>query len=470
MSIDIVIERSVGRPLYRQIAEQIQSMIVDGRLSAGASLPGVRRLATKLEVAPLTVFQAYEALRNAGLVVTYPGKGTAVASQIPRKAATKLLSRVSAFGPMNEFEVVSDSIGIRSLASSVPDPEFFMADEFLAECSIVGRESPWMFYYPPPAGSAELLEQVCSFLQGRGISSTARELAITSGGDHARSLVLNLTGEPGDRVLIEDPAALGGPEFYRNHRMVPIGVPVGVDGMDLDAFEAAAIEHKPKFAFVSPTFGPTHGRLMPAEKRVQLLELCRKYEIRMIEEGNYSLLSLDGPIPPAIAASDDEVVYIESFAYSLTPGLRLGIVRAPHALRDAIVGRLNAVGGAGPLFVQTALARYLKTGRLQSHLTRVIPKVRARRDALLAELDFSMPEGVTWTRPQGGFSTWVTLPSSERSDALFQKALERGVAFAPGRLFSDSPDADWKLRLAYGMQNPEALRQAIETLARLLKR
>jgi DNA-binding transcriptional MocR family regulator len=467
---DITLDRQSKSPLYRQIVEQFRSRIFDGSLQSGTKLPTIRRLAKSLGVSKLTVFHAYNELQEAGLIECTVGYGTVVAAKMSRTAGEEFLSTLVQAGPLNTFESVSHDIGVRSLATAVPDPTLFFADEFLTECYALRHESPWTFYYAPPAGCSELLVEIAELLDARCVTSSEQQILVTNGLTHARSLVLSALTEPGDTVLYQEPMGLGTVEWFLAHRVhaTPLRADDGL--LDLDELERFAATHRPKLLFVAPSFGHVTGTVIPDKQRKALLALASKHDFLIVEDDSTGRLSYDSAPPAPIAAHDVEgrVIYADSFSYCLSPGLRTGFLHARRDIRDRIVARSRAQGISGTQFVQIGLARFLRAGRLQAHLARVLPKYRVRRDAMMSALRQHMPAGTRWTQSAGGFSTWLHLPPAGRYGSLYHSALENGVAISPGPLFSERPDADAFARLSFGTQSPEAIRRAIETLGRLV--
>jgi 2-aminoadipate transaminase len=180
----------------------------------------------------------------------------------------------------------------------------------------------------------------------------------------------------------------------------------------------------------------------------------------------YRDIAYEAP-PPPLASQSDEVVYVDSFTYNLTPGFRLGYVRAPEAVTSRLVRRSTAMTLAPSPILQVPLAGFLAKGRLDSHLKRVVPEYRRRRDALLRSLHLRMPRGTSWTTPQGGFALWVQLPAGNYVD-LYDAALAKGVAFTPSEILLLHPDPS-RLRLAFGCQAPEAIDAAVAILAKLVE-
>lgn len=468
--MDITLEGGSG-PAYRQIVEKIRSMILGGELPPGTSLPSVRSLASSLGTSSLTVHHAYQQLGRLGLVESRPRQATRVAVRIAGSTGRAMLDRLPQQGPVSSFEMLAEASGVRSMASSVGDPALFFADEFLAEIDRLRHDSPWNFYYSEPAGTPELLTQIAHILSRDVLPSDESDLVITGGSTRALSLLLEVATEPGDTVLVQEPGRLWLPELLRANRLV--GVPIRSAGSSIDLGHAVhcASQYRPRILLVSPDFGHATGLAMPEAERLACIRLARDAGMLIVEDGACSALRFGPRAEPAIASVDPAVcAYAGSFSYSLCPGVRTGFLRVPAALRPALVAASQATGVSGARFLQLALARYLASGAYDAHLRRVVPRYRARRDAMLAALRLAMPASVSWTEPAGGLSAWLTLGAGASSSELYARALKQGIAFAPGKLFLTAADPERHLRLSYGIMEPEGIREAVRELGRLADR
>lgn len=249
------------------------------------------------------------------------------------------------------------------------------------------------------------------------------------------------------------------------------GVPMDEEGMVVDALEESIRAERPAFIYTIPTYHNPRGVCLSAQRRVQLLELAARYRIPIVEDDIYGRLGLEGPAQPALKAHDygGHVIYLSSVSKSLMPGLRMGyIVAAPDLIRRFAAQR-QAIDICAPPITQRALAIFIEQGWLHSHIRRMLPRYRERRDALISAMEQSFPCGVTWTRPQGGFACWVSLPGGISITDLYVNAVGRGVAFVPGEMFGPAPDGRAHLRLCFSAEPPERISDAVATLGMLLR-
>ncbi len=459
-------------PVYRQIAEQLKSKIIEGIILPGQGLPTVRQLAEQLGVSNFTVLHAYGLLQQQSLIESTIGRGTVVSKRAFREQGEFLIRQLATSGPFNAFEDLSEAAGIRSLATSSPDPALFHADEFWAEFYTLAKGSHWQMYYAPPGGEPEMVSAVQNILRKDRIIATPSHVVVTAGSTHALTLTIDVICEPGDTVLVESPAFLGSEAFFIHRRVLPIPVPRTIEGFDLDELEALIKRYRPKCFILNPTFSTPTGYQLGSEQREAIARIANDRQIFIIENECYSRLRYDGnPLPPITAYSkgSGRVIHIGSFSYMLTPGVRLGYIASQINISRRITERLRAQQLSLCRFLQLATANYLKNGHMDTHLQRVLPKYRLRRDAMLQALENSMPAETVWTHPEGGFSLWVELPPGRDYSNLYSQAVEHGTAFAPGGLFLGNHDKDRHMRLTFGMQSTSAIQEAVRILGRLVE-
>ncbi len=469
MKIDL--ERGNGEPIHFQIAESIRSQILDGHLRPGQRLPAIRELAKELAVHRLTVHKAYEQLVRANLVEAKIGSGTFVASEFSRRLATEILGRVAIIGPMNRFEVVSEDAGIRSLATNVPDPWLFRADEFLFECYELRKASPWIFYYSPPAGAHELCRVLAEQLTAKGLPTSESQIVVTNGNTHSLNLVLNLLSPPGHPVAIEAPMFLGAKSWFLQRGFEYVPIPKSGGELDTAKLREAIQTKGCRTLVLWPAYGHVTGWVQSESNRAEVVAMCQELDCHIIEMASTSWVSIDGP-PPKPLSIDVEVgkgAYLDDFSSAISPGLRVAYVRVSTDVARQLEAKLQNEQHSGVQFVQIALANYIERGLFKGHLERSIPKYRARRDRLMSSLKMHMPGDAQWSRPAGGFSCWLELPAGTEYGGLFQKCLDRGVAFSSGSLFIDRPDADRFARISYGTQEPPAIEEAVRILGDVVR-
>jgi hypothetical protein len=163
------------------------------------------------------------------------------------------------------------------------------------------------------------------------------------------------------------------------------------------------------------------------------------------------------------------VIYCGSFSKSLAPGLRLGWVCAAQE----VIGRLVLMKQAADLHTPTInqiVTDKVARAIFDPHVAKVRATYAARRDHLLAALAREMPDGVTWTRPEGGMFVWVTLPDGmDGADLLALSLTTEKVAFVPGRAFFADGSNGNTIRLSFSCATPALIDEGMARLGRLIR-
>lgn len=469
---EIVLRRNDPTPLYRQIAEQIKRAIVNGHLPAGTQLPTVRRLAAEVGVTRLTVQNAYAELQSDGWIDSTVGRGTFVSAQAvvePRWSAASGAATPAAV--IGDILQMGRGAGILSFASASPDPQLFPEAEFWAALESQRQKLSEAISYGPAQGDTSLRMELAAHLAERGLSVTPDDLLVVAGVSQGVMLAAQALTQPGDSILIEQPTYVGFLHQLRILGLQPIAVPVGEEGPQLDVVEQMARTHRIRCFYTIPSFQNPTGSCMPPSHRLQLLELSERYGFYIIEDDLYGWLAYDAEPPLPLKALDtaDRVIHVSSFSKTLAPGLRLGVMAPPPALRDHLISLRIAADLGSPLLLQRALAAFLHRGEFRRHLRRVLPVYRERRDALLAALAQAMPPGVHWTRPHGGLCCWVTLPRPVGVGEIPRLALREGWAVTPGSVFWTTSDGERNLRLCFGGLTAGQIRRGVEVIAEIIR-
>lgn len=210
------------------------------------------------------------------------------------------------------------------------------------------------------------------------------------------------------------------------------GVPLGPHGLALAAVDArGTLGGHPRLMLVAPDHHNPTGLCWPAEARHAFLKWAAERALTVVEDATYRDLRLEGPELPPLAALDREVLYVGAFSKSLIPGIRVGFVVARGPLREQLITLKQLTTSSGESYGQRALAEFLLADDYAPQLERVTRLYRQRRDALLEALLPTLPDGTRWRTPQGGFYVWLDLRPEIDANAIFRRALERGLVLFP---------------------------------------
>jgi DNA-binding transcriptional MocR family regulator len=225
-----------------------------------------------------------------------------------------------------------------------------------------------------------------------------------------------------------------------------------------------------KFLYTIPNFHNPAGVTLSEQRRALIADICRQAGILILEDNPYGLLGFDDKLRRAIRADDAEnVIYLGSFSKTFAPGLRVGWVLAPHAVREKLVLANEAATLNPPVFNQMLISRYLEKFDWLGQIKAYRQTYNERRDTMLAALEDQMPDGTTWTHPDGGFYVWVTLPAGFDSAAMLPRAVTARVAYVPGTAFYADGLGSRQLRLSYCFPTSERIEEGVRRLATVME-
>jgi DNA-binding transcriptional MocR family regulator len=357
-----------------------------------------------------------------------------------------------------------------SFAGGLPAPELFDAaglrEAFAAALAdgAAGRN----LQYSTTEGDPALRAAVAARLGARGLPTGPDELLITSGSQQALTLLATVLLEPGDAVLVEEPSYLAAIQCFglAGARIVP--VPCDDEGLVVEALDELVARERPKLLYAIPTFHNPTGRTLPEARRRALAAAVERLGIWLVEDDPYGELRYRGQAPPPVASlpgARDRTIALSTLSKVLAPGLRIGWLRAPASLLRPLTIAKQAADLHTSTIDQAAAAHWLAGHDLDAHVAGLRAAYVPRRDALVDGLAAALPEGSSWTRPDGGMFVWARLPEGWDADALLALALERDVAFVPGwPFFAAEPDPR-TLRLSFTTHTPGEIATGLARLA-----
>ena len=326
--------------------------------------------------------------------------------------------------------------------------------------------------YGSGQGDPVLRELICEVMALEGVVGSPDDVVVTVGSQQALDLVTRVFCDPGDVVLAEAPSYVGALGTFAAYQAGVVHVPMDEHGLVPEALRAAiasvaADGRRAKFLYTIPNFHNPAGVSLSLARRAEILSICQQAGLLVLEDNPYGLLGFDGPPTPAIRSLSDEdhVVYLGSFSKTFAPGLRVGWVLAPHAVREKLVLASEATVLCPPALNQLLVTEYLTTQDWQGQISVFRDLYRERRDATLDALTQLMPVGTSWTRPAGGFYVWLTLPEGLDSKVMQPRALTARIAYVPGIGFYADGQGGRDLRLSYCFPEPERIREGVRRLA-----
>ncbi|MBL1097328.1 MocR-like transcription factor YczR [Streptomyces coffeae] len=443
------------RPAFRHLAREISALILDGRIALHVRLPAERELAAVLNTSRATVTAGYDLLRTSGYAYSRQGAGTWTA--LPEGRTPHGVARVLA----------PPDIAI-DLARAAPVlPERTLSDALVHIAPQLAHHAETPGYHP--YGLPELRAAVADRFTRRGLATRPEQILVTSGAQHALTLIVGLLCGSGDRVMVENPSYPNALEALRRARLRTVSVPVADTGWDIGIMESTLRQVVPQLAYLIPDFHNPTGALMPEEERARVLRAVERSGIWLVVDETLTDIALDLPVPPPFAShagpgGGGQVLTIGSMSKTHWGGLRIGWLRAPARLVTELAGQrvANDMGGS---VVDQLLALHL-LAREDELLPPRLEQLRTRRAALGEALTAHLP-GWSWRMPPGGLSLWVDL-GEPLASPLAERAEECGVRIEGGGRFATHPGVfEQRLRIPYTLP-PDTLREAVQRMATAL--
>ncbi|MCB1344628.1 MAG: PLP-dependent aminotransferase family protein [Rhodobacter sp.] len=379
---------------------------------------------------------------------------------------------------IRELLKLLDRPEVLSFAGGIPDPALFPADAFrtaMAE-ALSGPAAGVALQYSVSEGYRPLRDWLAGRMADLGVPCDADNILITSGSQQALDYLGKLLLDPGDTMLLGWPTYLGALGAFNAYEPCFDRFDPSDNRAPLDA--AAAAAGRVKALYLTPDFANPTGETLTLAQREAALDRAEALNAALIEDGAYQVLRYDGTPVPAILALEIarkgsieacRTLYCGSFSKTLAPGLRVGWICAAKPVIRRLVLMKQASDLHSPTLNQIATEHVART-IFDTHTARIRTVYRARRDAMLAALDRHMPEGVRWSRPEGGMFVWLTLPRGTDGAALLARSLEtERVAFVPGRAFFADGSNGNTLRLSFSCADAAMIEEGMMRLGRVLR-
>ena len=375
---------------------------------------------------------------------------------------------------IREILKITQRAEVISFAGGLPAPELFPVEEMKQISRLLMEESGRVALQYSTTEGYEPLRQKIAARIGRKFQTqaSAEEVMITSGSQQALDFTGKLFLDAGDVVLCESPTYLAAISAFRAYQPEFIAVPTDDDGMIIEELERIlATTDNVKLVYVIPDFQNPTGRTWSRERRRRFIETVSRYGVAVLEDNPYGELRFEGEILPSIKSMDREGLVIGTGTFSKTfcPGMRIGwLVAAPPVIEKYVLIKQGA-DLCTSLRNQMEIDLFMELFDFEGNLVRLTELYRQRRNAMVAALEAMMPEGVSFTRPQGGLFLWVTLPERIKAIELLKRCLEQNVAFVPGDSFFPNGGVENTLRLNYSNMPEDRIREGVARMAAAIR-
>lgn len=362
---------------------------------------------------------------------------------------------------------------IISLSGGMPDVRRVPSEAVVrAVRDAMHHAGPTALQYGSSDGRVEIRGHIVSLMGENGIRLREDDIIVTAGAQQGLDLLAKVFIDPGDVIIAEGPTYVGALQAFSAYQPDVHCVEMDDEGMRMDLLEDELKRLGPrgaKFIYTIPNFQNPGGVTLTPERRRRLLELAREYDVPVVEDDPYGRLRYEGGHVLPLKALDDDVIYLGTFSKIFAPGLRLGWMAAPKPIRAKVLLAKQGADLCGSAFAQTVVEQYFADPSWRRVLADLVKTYGERRDAMLAALEEHFPADVHWTRPEGGFFVWVTLPGFLDTKPLMAAAVEHGVTFVPGGDFYPDGRGANCMRLAFCYEQPAEIAEGVRRLAEVLE-
>ena len=366
---------------------------------------------------------------------------------------------------------------IISFAGGLPSPTSFPYDE-IKEISkeVLDKEGSIALQYGTTEGDNLLRDELVKRYLKEGCKVTRENFVITTASQQSLDLLGKIFINEGDYIICELPSYLGGLNSFKVYGAKFIGIRPDKDGMDPVVLEEKIIElekigKKPKFIYIIPDFQNPAGITMPNRRREEIIAIAQKYQVLIVEDSPYREIRFDGENQRMMYAIDDQglVITLGTFSKSFCPGFRLGWIIANKDVLEKFVQAKQTSDLCSSAFLQKIAGYYLQKGYFEKNIGKIVAEYKSKRDNILRCFDKYLPQGVTWTHPQGGLFLLVTMPEYIDSDELFYKAIEKKVAFVQGYTFFCDGSGRNTIRINFSYSDETTAEEGVKRLGEAIR-
>jgi GntR family transcriptional regulator/MocR family aminotransferase len=479
----IFIDKQLGTPVYRQIANRLVNLIREGVIRPGTVLPGSREMAELLQVHRKTIVAAYEELSAQDWITTIPRKGVFVAENLPdikprKLAAAGMAGYAGSTGFTFDKQVpASVYLGWQAkqrliINDGTPDMRLAPMDILLREYKSIVKNPTvhMMLERTQPAGIHSLREALTDDLAAtRGLNIHEGNVLITRGAQMAIYLAAQLLIKPGDHVVVGEPNYFMANLLFEQLGARLIKIPVDEQGMDVEALAAACRKKKIRMVYVVPHHHHPTTATLSAERRMRLLELVRQHKLAVIEDDyDFSFHYDSSPILPLASTQHDGcVIYIGSVTKMMTPSLRVGFMIAPENFIQQATYLKRLMDLRNDNLMEAALAAMIRNGDIGRHLKKSNKIYHQRRDLFCGLLDKHLRGIVQYNKPGGGMAIWAKFDRKHPLPEVAARAARLGVFMSDGSTYITGKTNHNALRMGFASLNEKEMESIISILKKV---
>lgn len=366
------------------------------------------------------------------------------------------------------FKVIAQP-GMISFAGGNPSPSA-LPDQMVSELAsfVLEKDGKALLQYGATEGYPPFLESLKQYVEGQLGVSVPAVLPVT-GSTQAMDLLCKALIDPGDTILVENPSFLGNLQCMKLYQANLVPVESDEFGLLTDDLEEKVRKYHPKMLYTIPTFQNPTGKTLPESRRKTIAEIANRYGMIVAEDDPYRDLRYSGNSLRSIKSYDENewVMFLGSFSKIISPGLRVGYIAGnADIIRKCTVGKQSTDVHTANLN-QAIVDQFLRRGLLPDHIQKICADYGRKMDLMLKSLEF-FPDGVSFTKPEGGLFIWAELPGSIDAVKMLARAVEQKVAYVPGTYFFVGGGHLNTIRLNFSNSTPEQIKTGMTSLSEII--
>lgn len=464
----ILLSNVQSNKLFEQIYDYLLERIKRGEWKEHEKLPSVRKLASEFNVHRLTVYKAYQLLKQNRKVYVKEKSGYYVQPEMMFSIDSLQDPIISSYVQESHLSEIHQVQATYQFSKALLDPNLLPNLYFSEYVKKVFDLYPKVLgTYSTVQGDEELREALCRYLTMKDqFYLTADEIMITTGSQLAIDLIARVFIKPRDVVLMERPTYSPAIDVFSRLGAQIISTEIHPYGYDLEQVEMFMQKYKPRLFYINPTFHNPTGYTVPIEQRKQLVDLAEKYQCLLVEDDPYRDIYFSHKPPKPLFSYDTAgcVIYIRSFSKYIGPGLGVALVACRPSFMKYLIKVKSLSDSGTPLLSQKVFLLYFFSERMQQHLEKLRTALSIRKEIMEEELSIT---DWKWTSPTGGFNIWIQLPETFPMEALLSKSIDHSLTFVPGSICDPLRELKTWIRLSFSYLNEQQLREGLKRLVSL---
>jgi GntR family transcriptional regulator of abcA and norABC len=466
-----------NEPVFMQILHYFEDLIISGKLQPGASLPTERELAQRFSVNRSTVTVAYDELKSSGFILSIQGSGTRVNDNLwgvnPKRSPNwKYFNNEGYFFPsmplLTRIREAAKFPNIIDLSLGTLSEDLLPSALYQ---SIVGRiQVHNTLNHTGPRGLKRLREAICAHLETHfSIKTVPDQILATAGAEHAMYLITHRLLNSGDAIAVEQPSYIYSRALFRTAGLRLYPIPMDQHGLVPEGLHNLCLKHKIRMVFINPTYHNPTGTTLSLQRRKQLLSICEKLRLPIVEDDPYGALrhphSNKTPIPLiALNLDNTNMIYIGTLTKSAAPAFQTGWVAAPQIVIQRLADAKAKMGFQTHSIGEEVAAQYLSSGAWEKHAVVINAALESRCQTMVDALNRYCGEYVTFSQPEGGYYIWCRMKTVIPDKEFLDHGIRHGVVMMPSSIFGAEKGY---FRLTFASRNEIDIEEGVKRLGNL---